>query len=68
MESVDKSGIGRSIHSFTLGELAVMKFSTFLDLSGNGNRKYNKYHKFHLTTSYSWNKITFQIEKNSKLS
>lgn len=23
----DKSGIGRSIHSFTLGELAVMKFS-----------------------------------------
>lgn len=27
----------------------------------------NKYLKIHFTTSYSWNKITFQSEKNSKL-
>lgn len=56
------------IHSWRAGSNEILRNARFLDLFGNGNRKYNKYLKIHLITSYSWNKITFKIEKNSKFS
>lgn len=56
------------VHTWRARSNEILRNARLLDLFGNGNRKYDKYLKIHLTTSYSWNNITFQIEKNSKSS